>query len=148
MTTHVVEVAWLDARETVSMSELSRVCGLSQPELEELLEYGALVPLEGGSPERLFSAECVATLRHAGRLRRDFDLDLFAVALLVDYLHQIDVLERQLKSLQAQLPAHTREAQREGPGPWREPHGMSTGEQPVTDVESGPAHRSAANRKS
>lgn len=123
MTAHVVEVDWLDARETVSMAELSRVCGLSETELGELLEYGALVPLDKAATGRLFSSECIAPLRRAARMRRDFDLDLFAVALLLDYLHRIDALERQVKSLQAHLPAHVHVVPREGPQPWREPHG-------------------------
>jgi hypothetical protein len=79
MTAHVVEVDWLDARETVSMAELSRVCGLSETELGELMEYGALVPLDKAATGRLFSSECIAPLRRAARMRRDFDLD-FAVA--------------------------------------------------------------------
>lgn len=124
MNAHVVEVAWLDARETVSRAELARACGLTEPELAELMEYGALRAVEGGSPgDPLFSADCVPTLRQAGRLRRDFDLDLFAVALLMDYLHRIELLEQQLKSLQAQFPKHVPQLHREGPQPWREPHG-------------------------
>jgi chaperone modulatory protein CbpM len=124
MNAHVVEVAWLDARETLSRPELARVCGLTEPELAELMEYGALRPAASGTAaEPLFSAECVPALRRAGRLRRDFDLDLFAVALLVDYLNRIELLEHQLKSLQAQFPKHVPQLHREGPRPWREPHG-------------------------
>ena len=121
--TQSVEVAWLDARESVTLPELSRVCGLSEAELTELMEYGALAALDQAQPQWLFSSECVGPLRQAARLRRDFDLDLFAVAVLLDYLHRIDVLERQVKSLQAHLPAHSHVLQREGPQPWREPHG-------------------------
>ncbi|GEM_PF-99459 len=132
MTAHVVEVAWLDARETVTMAELSRVCGLTEAELEELLEFGALEPIDKEGPQRLFSAECIGTLRRAARLRRDFDLDLFAVALLLDYLHRIDMLERQVKSLQAHLPGHAHGSHREGPEPWREPHGGAVSDAPVT----------------
>lgn len=129
MTAHVVEVAWLDARESVSLPELSQVCGLTEAELNELMDYGALAPLQPGQPgqpERLFSAEYVGPLRHAARLRHDFDLDLFAIAMLLDYLHRIEVLERQVKSLQAHLPAHVRHPREEGPQPWHEPHGTFT----------------------
>ena len=119
------EVTWLDARETVSMAELSRSCGLTEAELRELMEYGALAPLERDRPDPFFSSECIGGLRRAARLRRDFELDLFAVALLLDYLNRIDALERQLKSLQAHLPAHVQPAHREGPQPWHEPHGSS-----------------------
>ena len=95
MVTQPVEVTWLDARETVSMTELSRVCGLTEAELR------------------------------AASLRRDFELDLFVMALLLEYLDRIEALERQVKSLEAHLPAHANKHQREGPQPWHEPHGSS-----------------------
>jgi chaperone modulatory protein CbpM len=123
MNAQVVEVGWLDARETLTAAELSRVCGLSAAELDELVEYGALHPIHRNEPERAFSAECVAPLRAAGRLRRDFDLDLFAVAILVGYLNRIEELEREVKSLRAHLPRHNQVHRDEGPAPWREPHG-------------------------
>ena len=36
MGTPKVEVTWLDSRETVSMTELSGICGLTEAELREL----------------------------------------------------------------------------------------------------------------
>lgn len=101
----LLDMAWLDASAAVTVSELSRVCAMSAAELDELVDYGALVPLGRAQPERLFSAECVMPLRTASQLRRDFDLDLFTVAMLLDYLHRIAALERQLRFLQAQLTA-------------------------------------------
>ena len=125
MSAQVVEVRWLDARETVTVPELSRVCGLSAAELDELVEYGALTPLQHGQSERAFSAEWVVPLRTAGRLRQDFDLDLFAVSILLGYLNRIEELEREVKSLRAHLPAHVHH-RNEGPEPWREPHGRGS----------------------
>lgn len=106
MGTQAPELAWLDERETVSVAELSRVCALSAAELDELVEYGALVPLRRLPQEVVFSAGCVMPLRIAGKLRRDFDLDLFAVSILLGYLVRIEGLESQLRSIQAQLPRH------------------------------------------
>ena len=102
------EVSWLDAREAISLSELSRVSALSPDELDELVEYGALVPLDTTQHERLFSAGCVMPLRAAGNLRRDFDLDLFTVGILLGFLHRIDTLESQLRSLDARVPPDKR----------------------------------------
>lgn len=124
MNAQVVEIGWLDARETVSVAELSQACGLSAAELDELVEYGAVTPLQGNKTERLFSAEWIVPLRAAGRLRLDFDLDLFAVAILIGYMNRIEELERELKSLRANLPAHSRPVLRDDvPERWREPHG-------------------------
>jgi len=47
-------------------------------------------------------------LRAASKLRLDFDLDLFTVAILLGNLNRIEVLERQVHSLQALLPPHMR----------------------------------------
>ena len=101
------EPAWPDSRETVTQAELSRVIGISLDELDELVGYGALLPLEASPQERLFGAGCIVPLRRACRLRTDFDLDLFTVALLLEYVSRIEILEQQLHSLQAQIPSRT-----------------------------------------
>ena len=111
----------LHAGTEVGQDELVAMCQLSVDELQELVEYGALAPLPGRAPQPVFSAACVTPLRHALRLRRDFDLDLFTAGLLLGYLQRIDALEAQLGALRARLPRHLQEA-REGPSPWREPH--------------------------
>ncbi len=104
MEQQLLDVAWLDAREVIPLAELARICALSPAELDELVDYGALVPVEEARQERLFSAECVMPLRTAGKLRQDFDLDLFTVGLLLGYLNRIEALERQVRTLKAHLP--------------------------------------------
>ena len=103
------EWTWSGTNKAVNQSELSRVSAMTVPELEELMEYGALIPLASRDdpPERLFMAECVTSLRTAGKLRRDFDLDLFAVAFLLDYLNRIEILEDQVRTLQAHVSGRT-----------------------------------------
>ncbi len=99
---------WLDTRETVSLTELSDCCGMSEAELDELVAYCALVPVSPVAQELAFSAEWVTPLRKASKLRVDLDLDIFTVAILLDSLTRIEVLERQVHSLQALLPQHMR----------------------------------------
>jgi chaperone modulatory protein CbpM len=118
-----IEFAWTDLRETVTVAELARSCGLTADEVRELVDYGGLRPLPLPGTELVFSVDALPALREAARLRRDFDLDLFAVAILLGYLDRIEALERQVHSLQAHMPFHVPPAQREGPQPWREPHG-------------------------
>ena len=105
MEQQLLDVAWLDAREVIPLAELAQICALSPAELDELVDYGVLVPVEKAPQERLFSAECVTPLRAAGKLRQDFDLDLFTVGLLLGYLNRIEALERQVRTLKARLPA-------------------------------------------
>jgi chaperone modulatory protein CbpM len=113
---------WLDASETMGVADLSRACRVTLTEVDELVEYGALRPLHGEHEAAVFSAACVASLRTACKLREDYDLDIFTVALLVGYLDRIEGLERELRVLHAHLPAHVIAAHRDGPQQWRERH--------------------------
>lgn len=107
-----IEWMWLDATEAVTIFELSRCCGMSTVELDELVDYKVLPilsPPQSQSPlmlERLFSAKWVTPLREVGKMRQDYDLDLFTVAMLLTQLDRIEVLEKKVRSLQAHLPAH------------------------------------------
>jgi chaperone modulatory protein CbpM len=104
-----VEYFILDTTETITLPELAECCGMSPAELDELVDYNALVPLPDATPERAFSAHWVTPLRSAARMRLDFDLDLFTVAILLGQLVQIELLQRQLETLRALLPAHLRQ---------------------------------------
>lgn len=104
-----IECFSLDASTTITLSELAECCGLSTDELDELMDYNALVPVTQ-TPEPAFSAEWVVPLRAASKLRLDFDLDLFTVAILLGKLIQIELLERQVQSLQALMPGHLQNA--------------------------------------
>jgi chaperone modulatory protein CbpM len=106
MTQEQSEWRWLDTRETVTLTELSQCCGMSEAELDELVDYCALVPVAPANQEVIFSAQWVVPLRTASKLRGDFDLDMFTVAILLGNLNRIEVLERQVHSLQALVPQH------------------------------------------
>jgi chaperone modulatory protein CbpM len=88
--------------DSVGFNELSMACALSVAELQELIEYGALEPLQPAQTEPLFAISYLEPLRTAGKLRRDYDLDLFVVVIVMDYLQRIAQLESQLHSLRAQ----------------------------------------------
>ncbi|MDD2881048.1 MAG: chaperone modulator CbpM [Rhodoferax sp.] len=109
MSQNPTEFFSLDASTTVTLYELAECCGLSAAELDELVDYNALVPLTS-APERAFSAQWVVPLRKAAKMRVDFDLDVFTVAILLGQLIQIELLERQVQSLQALVPANVRQA--------------------------------------
>jgi chaperone modulatory protein CbpM len=88
--------------DSVGFSELSMACAISVDELQELIEYGALAPLQPAQPEPLFAISYLEPLRTAGKLRRDYDLDLFVVVIVMDYLQRIAQLESQVRRLEAQ----------------------------------------------
>ena len=84
---------------SLNVSELASAVGMSEREINELVEYESLSPLEGPQDSERFSTEWVAPLRAAAQLQRDLDLELFVTALLLKYLRRIDVLERELRAL-------------------------------------------------
>lgn len=95
----------MDSSSTVTLTELSQCCAMSEAELDELVDYCALVPLVTTMEERTFSAQWVSPLCAASKLRFDFDLDLFTVAILLGNFNRIETLEREVLALKALLRA-------------------------------------------
>ncbi|MGH8755526.1 MAG: chaperone modulator CbpM, partial [Burkholderiales bacterium] len=99
---------WLSERREFSLAEFVELCGLSEAELRELVDYGALEPANPQAEQWTFSAERVVAARTACRLRNDFDLDMHGLALILLYLNRIRDLEAQLQDLRARLPRWSR----------------------------------------
>jgi len=102
------EAVWLTEDHEFSLAELAELSGLSEAELRELVDYGAVTPINPDSSPWIFNGKCLLTVRTACRLRISFDLEPHGVALIVSLLDRIHELEAQLGSLRAQLPHHTR----------------------------------------
>ena len=106
MATEHEEQLWLHARREITIVELADCAGLSEAEVRELVEYGALSPAD--AMQWTFSADCVGYVRAAMRLRRDLELDSAAFALVVSFLERIGELEAQVRALNAQVQAPQR----------------------------------------
>jgi chaperone modulatory protein CbpM len=98
------DAAWMTEHSQVTLEELAALSGLPGSMLVELVDCGALVPAKPEDPQLTFSAHCVVTLRTAGRLRNDFDLDANALALALSFLERIRDLEAELHAARAQIP--------------------------------------------
>jgi len=90
--------------EYLALRELVELSGLSEDEVRELVEYGALTPDDESGGQLIFSVRSIMIARSARRLREDFELEPHGVALLLAYLDRIHDLEAQLCALRAQLP--------------------------------------------
>jgi chaperone modulatory protein CbpM len=104
MKVELTEVLWLDEQEQLSLTELAGLSGLSEAELRELVDFGAILPVDPGAEPLGFRADCIVTARAACRLRTDFELDAQGLALALTLLDRIHDLEAQLRNLSAQLP--------------------------------------------
>ncbi len=108
MTTKLPEATWLTEEHAFSLMEIAELSGLPEAELRELVDYGAITPVDPETSPWVFSGQCLLTVRTACRLRASFDLEPHGVALTVSLLERIHDLEEQLCSLRAQLPGHLR----------------------------------------
>ena len=105
------EVIWFE-QHVLSLSELADLSGLPAELLEELLECGAIEPLEHSEAGARFGAAALQAARTARRLRLDFELDVQGLALALRLLDRVAGLEAQLQELRAKLPRHRSPAPR------------------------------------
>lgn len=104
MKLQLTEAVWLDETGAVTLLELAECSGLAESELRELVELGALSPVDTQAPELNFAPDCIAAARTACRLRHDFELDNHGVALVLSLLDRVQELERALTRVNARLP--------------------------------------------
>ncbi len=96
-------VLWLEAHHRFTIVELAETCRLPQPVLHELVELGALSPVDPAAAQWDFSADCVPSLRRAARIAADLELEAQAIALVLTFLRRIERLESQVRDLEARL---------------------------------------------
>lgn len=102
------EAVWLTEDTQFSLAQLADLAGVHESEVRELVEYGAVTPVDPESSPWIFNGRCLLTIRTACRLRVSFDLEPHGVALIVSLLDRIHDLEAQLGSLRAQTPQRLR----------------------------------------
>lgn len=98
------DAVWLTEDHAFSLVELAEISGLAESELHELVDYGAIAPIDPGTSPWTFSGKSLLAVRTACRLRICFDLEPHGVALMITLLERVQDLEAQLRDLRAQLP--------------------------------------------
>lgn len=101
MNLEFAEAVHFDEREKISFSQLIELSGLQEAELRDLVDYGALAPLDPQAPSWAFSARTVVIARTACRLRNDFELDTHALSVVLGFVGRIDALENELRAVRA-----------------------------------------------
>lgn len=96
------ETTWLSDDHEFSLTQLADLSGMTEPELRELVDFGAVTPLDSDAVSWSFSGKCLPVVRTAYRLRISFELDPQSLALTISLLERIHALELQLRSLRAQ----------------------------------------------
>ena len=104
MRIELTEVVWLHEHYALSVNQLAELSGLSEQEIHELVDYGAITPIDTNAVQRSFDAQYIAAARTARRLRDDFDLNIHGVAFALSLLDRVHELEAELGDLRARLP--------------------------------------------
>jgi chaperone modulatory protein CbpM len=101
MNIEICEALRIDERGEIDWEQLIKVSGLLEAELRELVDDGALVPVDRAAPSWSFDAQALVLARTAGRLHRELDLDAHALAVVLRFVARIEELEAELRALQA-----------------------------------------------
>jgi hypothetical protein len=87
----------------VTFTQMVMASGLSESEVRELVQYGALVPRNPDAAAWTFETRWMFVARKASRLRREFELDAHGVSVVMSFLERIESLEAELRAVRAQL---------------------------------------------
>lgn len=93
----------LDEYLTVTLAELTQLCGSTGRTLHLMVTEGLLHPQGQGPQEWRFSGLEVRRARRALRLQRDLDLNLAGTALALDLLDEVESLRERIRVLEHQL---------------------------------------------
>jgi len=86
------------------LAEFEDACGLTRAEIHELVDYGVFMPLGGGPQDWAFPDSALEPAREAARLRREFEIEIAGIAVLLAYRERIAELERRVRLLECMLP--------------------------------------------
>lgn len=104
MNTELTSAQWLHEQAEISIEDLAQASGMPAAILRELVDYGALTPVNATAPEWRFTVECVVAVRTVSRLREDFDLDANALSVALNLVERIHSLEAELRGVRSQIP--------------------------------------------
>ncbi len=101
MNIHQSEWVWLNDQNVCSAQHLIEVSGLSDEELDELINNGVIMPIDEHAQQKTFFLHYVVVAKNARRLRDDFELDKHGLALALTLMRRIDELQAELNAARA-----------------------------------------------
>ncbi len=103
MKVNATEWVWLNEQAICSARNLVEVSGLSNEELDDLIENGVIAPVEASAQPMSFPLRYIVVASTARRLRDDFELDRHGMTLAMTLMHRIEELEMELNAVRARL---------------------------------------------
>src|SRR5262245_39085534 len=83
--------------EQLTLEDLAACARVHPALIEYFVDYGLIEPSAGTGTQCLFDATCIARLRTIERLRRDLGANLPGVAVILDLLDRLTVLQREVE---------------------------------------------------
>jgi chaperone modulatory protein CbpM len=93
-TQHPLLVGQVVEEEELSLEQLCDLCAVGRTRILELVEEGVIEPTSPGDVR--FAGASLRRARVALRLQRDFAINAPGVALVLDLLERVEVLERRV----------------------------------------------------
>lgn len=90
----------IDEQTEFSFNELCTACSSSAEWIIELVEEGVLDPMGVQQNKWRFTGKCLIKAKTAVRLQRDLGLNLAGIALALDLLDKIELLESRLSQFE------------------------------------------------
>ena len=91
------------SEETLTLVELSQVCGVAVEQLQVLVAEGVVTPVGAERREWQFAIDDVHRAQCALRLQRDLGVDLAGAALAVDLLDDLRRMRQRIHVLESLL---------------------------------------------
>ncbi len=89
--------------DEVTLDYLSARAGVHPAVVERFVECGLLKPIAASGTLFLFDSSKIRRLRSIQRLRNDLGINLQGIAVVLDLIERLQVLERENASLRAQV---------------------------------------------
>ena len=94
---HIVSGVVIDEVDEITIDEITQFCSVRREKIVEFVMEGIIEP-EGREPEEWrFRGPAVARVKKAIRLESDLDINVGAVAIILDLLDEIDELRAALR---------------------------------------------------
>ena len=100
MNLQVINGILIDEQTELSLNDLCKACSSSAEWIIELVDEGVLEPINYQQTHWSFSGSSLQKAQTAMRLQRDLGLNLAGIALALDLMQQIDMLESRLSQFE------------------------------------------------
>ncbi|MBA3660885.1 MAG: MerR family transcriptional regulator [Gammaproteobacteria bacterium] len=99
----LIIIADYTAQSQLTLKELCEACRVSEEIINNLIEFEIVSPPASNADERTFNLIELKRVQRALRLRRDLNVNLEGIGVLLDLIEQLEQLKQQLHFFEKQF---------------------------------------------